>query len=87
MSEAQPLFHPKCLTRGAIHLAGILTNSRSYGAETITVVYAGQGDGGDPKEQMTRYNIDHSWSDEITAFVDYITEGKPVEMGSSTKKI
>ena len=73
------------LTRGAIQLGGILTNSRSYGAETITVVYADQGDGGDPKEQMTRYNTDHSWPDEITAFVNYIVESKPIEMGSSAE--
>ena len=73
------------LTRGAIQLAGILTNSRSYGAETITLVYAGQGDGGDPKEQTTRYNTDHSWPDEIAAFVNYIVDNKPIEMGSSAE--
>jgi predicted dehydrogenase len=71
------------LRRGAILLSGILTNSRSYGAETITVMYAGENDGGDPKEQMTRYNSDHSWPDEIAAFVDCIVAGKPVQAGSS----
>jgi predicted dehydrogenase len=72
------------LSRGAIILSGILTNSRSYGAETITLVYAGENDGGDPKEQMTRYNSDHSWPDEISAFVDCIVEKKPIESGSSS---
>jgi predicted dehydrogenase len=72
------------LTRGAILLSGILTNSRSYGAETITVMYAGENDSGDPKEQMTRYNSDHSWPDEIAAFVDCIVEQKPVAGGSSS---
>lgn len=72
------------LSRGAIVLSGILTNSRSYGAETITVIYAGKNDGGDPKEHMTRYNSDHSWSDEISAFVDFIVGNKPVKSGSSS---
>lgn len=72
------------LTRGAILLSGILTNSRSYGAETITVMYAGDNDGGDPKEQMTRYNSDHSWPDEIAAFVDCIFEKKAIDGGSSS---
>lgn len=71
------------LSRGAIQLAGILSNSRSYGAETITVIYAGEDDGGDPKEHMTRYNSDHSWPDEISAFVDCIVAGRPVLSGSS----
>lgn len=71
------------LSRGAILLSGILTNSRSYGAETITVIYAGKNDGGDPMEQMTRYNSDHSWSDEIAVFVSAIVEQKPVLSGSS----
>jgi predicted dehydrogenase len=71
------------LTRGAILLSGILTNSRSYGAETITIMYAGENDGGDPKEQMTRYNTDHSWPDEIAAFVDCIVNKTPIEPGSS----
>lgn len=72
------------LTRGAILLSGILTNSRSYGAETITVIYAGENDGGDPKEQMTRYSSDHSWPDEISVFVDCIVEHKPIVGGSSS---
>jgi len=71
------------LTRGAILLSGILTNSRSYGAETITIMYAGENDSGDPKEQMTRYNTDHSWPDEIAAFVDCIVNKTPIENGSS----
>jgi predicted dehydrogenase len=73
------------LTRGAIQLSGILTNSRSYGAETITLIYASQGDGGDPKEQTTRYNSDHSWPDEIAAFVNNIVKGQPIEAGSSAE--
>jgi predicted dehydrogenase len=71
------------LTRGAIALSGILSSTKSYAPETITVVYAGENDGGDPKEQMTRYNVDHSWRDEIFEFAESILEDKPIVFGSS----
>ncbi len=71
------------LEKGAIFLSGILTNSRSYGAETITVMFAGENDAGDPKEQTTRYNSDHSWPDEIATFVESIISNKPILGGSS----
>lgn len=71
------------LTKGAILLSGILSGSKSYGAEKITVVYAAEHDGGDPKEQTTRYNKDHSWSDEIEEFAASIQEDRPVRSGSS----
>ena len=70
-------------TRGAIVLSGILSSTKSYGAETITVVYAGENDGGDPREQMTRYNEDHSWRAEVFEFADAILNSKPVICGSS----
>lgn len=71
------------LTRGTIILSGILSSTKSYGAETITVVYAGENDGGDPKEHMTRYNEDNSWRDEIFDFADAILNDKPIVFGSS----
>lgn len=71
------------LTKGAIVLSGILTSTRSYAPETITVVYAGDNDGGDPREQMTRYNNDRSWPDEIRDFADAILYDKPILSGSS----
>lgn len=72
------------LERGSLILGGILSGSKSYGAETLTVVTADpDSDSGDPKEQLTRYNRDPSWYDEITAFVDCITKGKPIVSGSS----
>lgn len=71
------------LERGALILTGILSGSKSYGAETLTVVYAGEDDQGDPKEQVTRYNSDPSWADEISEFADAILSGKPIVDGSS----
>lgn len=71
------------LTHGSIIISGFLTSTKSYGAETITVVYAGNNDSGDPKEQMTRYNEDHSWKDEIFCFADAILNDKQIISGSS----
>jgi predicted dehydrogenase len=75
------------LSRGAIVLSGILSGSKSYGAETITVIYASEFDGGDPREQSTRYNKDNSWREEVAEFADAIVNHKPIERGSSTEAL
>ena len=72
------------LERGSLILGGILSGTKSYGAETLTVVQADHdNDLGDPKEQTTRYNRDPSWDDEIAAFSDSILNDKPVQSGTS----
>jgi len=75
------------LERGMVSLAGILSSTKSYGAETITIAYAGANDSGDPKEQMTRYNDDHSWHDEIEAFATSVLTDAPVVSGSSEEAL
>ena len=75
------------LTNGAITLAGILTSTRSYGAETITVAYPQPDDAGDPREQTTRYNRDHSWHDEVFDFAAHVLEGREPEHGSSLEAL
>ncbi|MFK5893434.1 MAG: Gfo/Idh/MocA family oxidoreductase [Pseudomonadota bacterium] len=72
------------LERGSLILGGILSGTKSYGAETLTVVKADpDNDRGDPKEQITRYNRDPSWDEEITTFADCILNDKPVLSGNS----
>lgn len=72
------------LERGSLILGGILSGTKSYGAETLTVVRADpDNDRGDPKEQITRYNRDPSWDEEITAFADCILNDRPVLSGTS----
>lgn len=72
------------LERGSLNLGGILSGTKSYGAETLTVVRADpSNDGGDPREQLTRYNRDPSWSDEIKAFAEAIITDSPVLSGTS----
>jgi predicted dehydrogenase len=71
------------LQRGTLILSGILSGSKSYGAETLTVSWAADDDMGDPREQTTRYNQDNSWRDEIAEFADAITDNQPIRNGSS----
>jgi predicted dehydrogenase len=72
------------LERGSLILGGILSGTKSYGAETLTVVRADpDNDGGDPSEQVTRYNHDNSWDSEIDAFADSILKNKRVASGTS----
>ena len=71
------------LWRGTVILSGILSGTKSYGAETITVATRGEDDNGDPHEITSRYNQDHSWRDEIADFADAIIAGRPVVDGSS----
>ena len=72
------------LERGSLILGGILSGTKSYGAETLTVVRADpDNDRGDPREQVTRYNRDPSWDEEISAFFASIRDDTPVESGNS----
>lgn len=72
------------LEKGSLILGGILSGTKSYGAETLTVVQADPGnDQGDPREQVTRYNKDPSWDAEIAAFADCILNDGPVQSGTS----
>ena len=69
--------------RGAITLSGILSGSKSYGAETMTVARKAGDDMGDPREETRRYDHDPSWADEIAEFADAILSNKPIDNGSS----
>ncbi len=72
------------LEQGSIVLGGILSGSKSYGAETLTVVTVDHdNDNGDPKEQITRYNRDPSWDEEIAYFASCILNDRPIQSGSS----
>jgi predicted dehydrogenase len=72
------------LERGSLVLGGILSGTKSYGAETLTVVKADpDNDRGDPREQITRYNQDMSWDEEIAAFAGCVLNETPVQNGTS----
>ena len=72
------------LERGSLILGGILSGTTSYGAETLTVVHADpDNDMGDPREQITRYNHDPSWDEEVRAFEHCILNDLTVGSGTS----
>ncbi len=76
------------LQRGSLILGGILSGTKSYGAETLTVVRADpDNDQGDPKEQVTHYNHDPSWDAEISEFTDCILSDRPVQNGTSQEAL
>jgi predicted dehydrogenase len=72
------------LEKGSLILGGILSGTKSYGAETLTVVKVDHAkDNGDPQEQTTKYNNDPSWEKEISLFCDSILSDKVIGSGSS----
>ena len=72
------------LEKGSLILGGILSGSKSYGAETLTVaVSSPESDCGDPKEVTTRYNTDPSWYAEIKEFSECILNDKKITSGNS----
>jgi predicted dehydrogenase len=64
-------------------LSGILSGSKSYGAETLTIARAAPDDQGDPREEEKHYDQDPSWADEIAEFAEAVRANKPIVNGSS----
>jgi predicted dehydrogenase len=75
------------LEKGSIVLSGILSGSKSYGDETLTISWADEPGDGDPRKKTTRYTNDPSWADEITEFANAITEGVEIQYGTSVEAL
>lgn len=71
------------LQKGTLILSGILSGSKSYGDETLTIARMRDDDRGDPDEETIHFEHDSSWSDEIAEFADAILNGGTVRNGSS----
>ena len=72
------------LERGTLILGGILSGSKSYGAETLTIIHANPDeDKGDPTQVKKSYNKDPSWDREINLFVESIKSDTKIDSGSS----
>ena len=71
------------LTKGAIVLSGILSGSKSYGAETMKVTRRPMEDADDPEEETREYSEDPSWSDEIGEFAQAILTDGEILYGTS----
>jgi predicted dehydrogenase len=73
------------LREALLELTGILSGSKSYGEEKLTIVERSDGSAvGSSREITTSFLDDHSWKDEIDEFADVITRGVPVTTGTST---
>ncbi|MDB0028865.1 Gfo/Idh/MocA family oxidoreductase [bacterium] len=71
------------LERGSLILGGLLTGSKSYGDETLTVITSDPSkDKGMPKESTSKYNEDVSWDNEIKYFANSLADNTSIERGS-----
>ena len=71
------------LTKGALTLTGILSGSKSYGDETLTIQRTTGDDRGDPDEETRDYDQDLSWTDEVAEFAEAVLKDTPILNGSS----
>ena len=71
------------LEKGTVIMSGILSGSKSYGAETLVIARIADDDLGDPDEETRLYDDDPSWADEIAEFADAIIDDAPIVNGSS----
>lgn len=71
------------LERGALVFGGLLTGSKSYGDETLTVIESNpHKDKGSPKEKTYTFNRDISWAEEIKEFISAIEQDKDIIHGT-----
>lgn len=71
------------LTEGFIELSGILSGSKSYGQERLTIGKRDEADVGTLSEETITYLEDNSWRDEIYEFADALTGGGEIKYGNS----
>ncbi len=72
-------------TGGYLSVNGILSSTRSYGEESITVAKRQFDDGfatGKPREEVIYFDTDPSWEREIAEFIDCVREDRPVTSGT-----
>lgn len=76
------------LEGGLIELTGILSGSKSYGEEKMTVVEQDEGSMiGSFQEHTTLYLEDNSWQEEIDEFADAVVNGRSIRGGSSQEAL
>ena len=75
------------LQKGTLILSGILSGSKSYGKETLTISRNVGDDRGNPHDEVKSYNYDPSWEDEIGEFAAAITNNISITNGSSVEAL
>ena len=72
------------MAKGSLILSGILSGSKSYGDEKLTIIETNhKNDNGNPKEITKKYNKDLSWEKEINEFTHEILLNKKISNGNS----
>ncbi len=74
------------MSDGYVSVNGILSSTRSYGDESITVArrsFDPSFAAGKPREEVTYFDTDPSWELEIAEFVDAIRDGATIQHGTS----
>ncbi|MHA1597174.1 MAG: Gfo/Idh/MocA family protein [Alphaproteobacteria bacterium] len=75
------------LQKGTLILSGILSGTKSYGDETLTIARSSGDDRGDPVEETRNYDTDPSWADEIAEFADAVINDAPIANGTSDEAL
>ena len=71
------------LEKGSLILGGLLTGSKSYGDEVLTVITSDPLiDKGTPRELTSKYNKDVSWDNEIKYFSNALENNTSIERGN-----
>jgi predicted dehydrogenase len=74
-------------TEGFLNLQGILSSSKSYGQEKLTVGRRTESDKGTLQEESLIYLEDNSWHDEVNEFADAIVNNTDVIHGTSEEAL
>ena len=76
------------LERGSILLRGILSSSKSYGKETLKIIFSDpDNDKGDPREEVLSFDEDASWDLEVLSFTEAIRNSANITSGSIDQAI
>ena len=70
-------------SEGYLELRGILSGTKSYGEETLTIGRRKESDTGNTREETITYLEDNSWRDEVYEFADAVVEGGKIMFGNS----
>jgi len=73
------------LTEGYLELKGILTGTKSYGEEKLSIGRRTESDTGTARKEEITYLEDNSWRDEIYEFADAIVNNGVIGYGNSTE--
>lgn len=75
------------LEKGYLSISGILSSTKTYGAETLRIARCVYDQDGyplpNPEETVAYYDEDRSWALEVDEFVDCILRDQPIRVGHS----